>query len=177
MRLQVTAFKPPTGNGPFKVTLSDGNEYRSFDADVYGGIAVGQWGEAASTTKSRVYNNKTYQDLMLTSWKPEAAPAGSVDAPTPTNSTVPPEVWEAKDRTLAMQSALSSAAQYMQALAVAKPELINVQNWIAAGREAYKLVQRARLGLDLRSDEKALHEAQAKSATANQAADTEGLPF
>lgn len=151
MPVQVKSFKPPVGRGPYKVTLSDGKEYASFDSAVYSGLAVGMWIEAGTSMKPSEKNGRVFDNFYLDSWQPAEPPTGASTAgttppvPPKPSDTIPAEVWEAKDRSIAMESALASAAQFMQAVAVANPEQVKTANWIASAREAYKLVQKARL--------------------------------
>ena len=114
--------------------------------------------------------NGEYTNYLLQKWTPAAAET------TPEETEYSESAGE-KDRTIAMESALSSAGQYMQALAVANPTAVTAANWLTAGREAYKLIQRARRGADLSLDDKALKETLFAANAANGKADDEGLPF
>lgn len=87
--------------------------------------------------------NGDYTNYLLDSWEP----VGSGDGGSNGGQESKPETdWDAKDRAIAYESALSSAAQFMQALAVAKPEAVTSENWINAAQAAYQRIQKARAG-------------------------------
>ena len=109
MITRVMAITPPEGSKPCKVKL-DGKEYATFDESVYQNLTVGMEIDATVSARTNSKNGRNYTNLYLDSWVPVSAP----EPPGASNGhpSVPPEVWEAKDRRIAMESAYSTAARY-----------------------------------------------------------------
>ena len=141
MKTQVKAIEVPQGNKPWKATLSDGRAYATFDPELPLGLTVGMWIDATTHTEQREAGGRSYENLYLDGWQVIDTPAaGEVPAaPAPTD-------WEAKDRRIALESAASSAAQVMQALAVSNPTVVTSPNFISLYRLIYQDIQAAGAG-------------------------------
>jgi hypothetical protein len=96
---------------PWKVKLAEQKEYyATFDGEVLGRMEDGMSVklEVSSQQKGQ------YTNWYLTDWEELNSP----DAPTPTatDDTVSDDVWLAKDRRIAMQSAYKASASALRAL-------------------------------------------------------------
>lgn len=141
MKTQVQSIEVPQGNKPWKATLSDGRAYATFDPGLPLGLTVGMWIDATTHTEQRESGGRTYENLYIDGWQVIDTPAaGEVPAtPAPTD-------WEAKDRRIALESAASSAAQVMQALAISSPSLVSSETFKTLYRVIYRDIQTAGAG-------------------------------
>lgn len=138
----VREIKPASGNFPFKVKLSDGNEYASFDDALPKNFQIGQQIEADVESKPTVKNGKTYTNHYINSWK-ELAPS---PAGTEASTTAPPTDWDAKDRTIAMESAYASSARLFAGAWAAGDIDETLKKFALTARAIYRDVQKARAG-------------------------------
>ena len=141
---KVTGIVGPEGKLPWKVTIG-GKEYATFDDDVVAGLERGMVIEAEVASKK----NGKFTNWYLNSWaeidgqSPEEPRAERADP----KDSVPIEVWEAKDRAIAMEAAFKASAEYMKAVASVHPEAVTVKNFRLAARAVYQDIQSARGGI------------------------------
>lgn len=148
---KVSSIEGPNKGGFYTVKLGD-FILSTKQEEVIQSLEAGMTISAEYTTAKK----GKYTNYYLEEWTPMKTSANSPKTtnkaaePAQPRDNVPTEGWgwEAKDRAIAAESALSSAAQFMQAVAVAHPDHVTTANWIEAGRQAYKVVQYLKQGGD-----------------------------
>ena len=117
---------------------------------VVDGLDAGMVVEAEYTeTTNTGDNGRIFTNRRLVSWKLADAPveADADKEPLPVDKPN----WDARDRAIAMESAYSSAAQYMQALAaVGQADSVTGANFIRLAHVIYNDVQSAKANKDFR---------------------------
>lgn len=144
---KVLTIIPAEGNKPFKAKLShDNQEYGSFDPAIFADLKAGSTIEATLTTEQkkresdgRVFTNRYLGEWRLVTPPGETTPEAAAGTP---KDTVPAEVWDAKDRAIAMEAAFKAAAEYMKV-----SPTVSVIEWRLAARAAYTDIQAARSGM------------------------------
>lgn len=138
--VSITPPKPPTEGkkqGPYRVKLGDGKEYSTFKAELVATLQPGMLIEADVSEKP----DGEYTNYYLNGWDLVTAPEGSTPA------TAPSADWDAKDRTIAMESAYHSAAILFTG-AWAGDTTETLKQFSLTARAIYRDVQRARAGHD-----------------------------
>lgn len=127
MLTKVKEFVPKDGKIPFRITLShDGNVYTTQRAEVVSGLKIGLLIDA-DVESGR--NDKGYDYHYFNGWK-LATPEQQAEAP--------PDMSEARDRRIAMESAYGSATTFYAGRDIPPKELAAVaraifRDIIAAG--------------------------------------------
>lgn len=107
---RIDALNPPDARGWCNVSVN-GIKYSTKFPDKIAGFMVGQEVAVHYATRSNTKDGRTYANHYLDHLE---AVAGSVASPgaIAADGPIPPDVWEAKDRRIAMEAAYGSAARF-----------------------------------------------------------------
>ena len=139
-----TVEKIENANGWYNIFLA-GKKYSTKSKKVVGDLTSGDSITAEFAETQNTKDDKTYTNYYLTSW----APAIPVSTPPreAQRGNVPPDVFEARDRRIAMEASYGSAARFMQALAAAgHADAVNGANYVTLARTTYADVLKAGRG-------------------------------
>lgn len=133
----ITDHESKSGATYWKVKVN-GKEYTTFKDEAIDGLAVGM-NVRADVTEQKKGN---YTNLYWNSWEEvSGVPPAKQSGHGPSGPS--PEVFEARDRRIAMEASYASATRFMAALATTKPENVTTLNLRSLARSIYADVVKA----------------------------------
>jgi hypothetical protein len=136
--LTVQSITQADGNRPYRVKMSDGKEYSTFKDEVVANLTAGLKIEADVSEKP----NGRYTNYYLNAWNFTTAPEPESNAK---EATAVEDAQASKERAIAMQSCISSAAHFW-GQRITEDLNYDLQAVKTLATEFYAMVQSARAG-------------------------------